>query len=140
MIHKHQATRQLKGIKLSNTCPELSHSFFADNTLFFINTSCMNCSTLARILETYCIISGQSANLDKSSIFFLANTPPEVKCMVGEILGIGAAADPGKYLGIPSIWGKTKHPSTSVHTGKSPGQGSRMEQIHTILCRTREDD
>ena len=29
--------------------------------------------------------------------------------MVSQILNIPEAADQGKYLGIPSIWGKTKH-------------------------------
>ena len=29
--------------------------------------------------------------------------------MVGSILGIPATEDPRKYLGISSIWGKTKH-------------------------------
>ncbi|KAK4268822.1 hypothetical protein QN277_022056 [Acacia crassicarpa] len=108
MISKSQVNKRLKGVKLSNGCPVLTHSFFADDALLYMHASRRNCMYLANILELYCAASGQVINLDKSSIFFSANTPPAVISMVSDILKIPVTEDPGAYLGIPSIWGKTK--------------------------------
>lgn len=74
-----------------------------------MNASAADCYNLARILQAFCLVSGQSINLDKSSLFFSTNTAEYIKEEVGRILGIQASTDPGKYLGIPSISGKTKH-------------------------------
>ncbi|KAK4274243.1 hypothetical protein QN277_017497 [Acacia crassicarpa] len=109
MLRRSQEDYFIKGVKLSHGCPELTHSFFADDALLFMRASRRNCNHLADILQLYCTASGQVINLDKSSIFFSSNTPEDVKNMVGSILGIPATEDPGRYLGIPSIWGKTKH-------------------------------
>ncbi|KAK4268485.1 hypothetical protein QN277_025138 [Acacia crassicarpa] len=109
MIRKSQESKLLMGIKLSNGCPELTHSFFTDDALLYMNANLSNCVTLFNILSQFCAVSGQVINLDKSSIFFTPNTPDDVMNVVGGILGIAATEDPGKYLGIPSIWGKTKH-------------------------------
>ena len=103
MINKNLTLKELKGIKLSNTCPELSHIFFADDALLFMSAESENCMKLAALLKLYCDASGQEANLDKSSVFFSPNTPEDIKSNVGQILGITEARNPGKYLGIPSI-------------------------------------
>ena len=65
------------------------------------------------IFNLYCEASGQSPNLDKSTIVFSNNTTLEVKDEVCQILGIPVAADQGKYLGIPNVWGKTKNHALS---------------------------
>ncbi|KAK4278800.1 hypothetical protein QN277_016598 [Acacia crassicarpa] len=108
MISKSQIDRRLIGIKLSNGCPVLTHSFFADDALLYMRASHRNCTALANILDLYCAASGQVINLDKSSIFFSTNSPPAVRAMVSGMLHIPSTEDPGTYLGIPSIWGKSK--------------------------------
>ncbi|KAK4258618.1 hypothetical protein QN277_005049 [Acacia crassicarpa] len=108
MITKSQIGKQLVGIKLSNGCPVLTHCFFADDALLFMRASHKNCAYLSNILSLYCAASGQVINLDKSSIFFSSNSSPAVRSMVCGVLHIPATEDPGTYLGIPSIWGKTK--------------------------------
>ena len=55
------------------------------------------------------IASGQEPNLEKSTIVFSANTPHASRLVVNQILKIPEDAGQGKYLGIPSIWGKTRH-------------------------------
>ncbi|KAK4255495.1 hypothetical protein QN277_008493 [Acacia crassicarpa] len=108
MISKSQISKQVTGIKLSNGCPVLTHSFFADDALLYMRASHRNCTYLAKILDLYCAASGQVINLDKSSIFFSSNSPLAVRTMVCGMLHIPATEDPGTYLGIPSIWGKSK--------------------------------
>ncbi|KAM2245975.1 hypothetical protein PS2_006977 [Malus domestica] len=59
-------------------------------------------------LLEYCLASGKSINYDKSSIFLSPNTPFLLANQVCTILKISASINPGKYLGLPLIWGKSK--------------------------------
>ena len=52
--------------------------------------------------------SGQKINTDKSSVFFSANTPEEMKAETLDILGPMQDSWHSKYLGLPSIIGKSK--------------------------------
>ena len=56
----------------------------------------------------YKAASGQKINTDKSSIFFSANTPEEKKVETLDILGPMQDSRHSKYLGLPSIIGKSK--------------------------------
>ncbi|GJT71196.1 hypothetical protein Tco_1030482 [Tanacetum coccineum] len=49
--------------------------FFADDSLFFLKASHIECGTLVSILNSYCEVSGQTVNFQKSSAFFSPNTP-----------------------------------------------------------------
>ena len=51
---------------------------------------------------------GQKINTDKSSVFFSANTPEEKKIDTLDILGPMQDSRHSKYLGLPSIIGKSK--------------------------------
>ncbi|XP_028765313.1 uncharacterized protein LOC114723286 [Neltuma alba] len=108
MIQKQVECGRLKGIKLASRCPVLSHCFFADDALLFMNAKRQNCRELKKILDGYCKASGQAINLEKSCIFFSKNICDAVKLDVYEELGIGDRMDPGRYLGLPMIWGKSK--------------------------------
>ena len=66
-------------------------------------------SLLMEILELYEAASGQKINTEKSSVTFSHNTSLETR---NEVLGIlGPMQDPrqGKYLGLPSVIGKSKN-------------------------------
>lgn len=52
--------------------------------------------------------SGQAVNLQKSCVFFNANTPRVVAEELGTVLGIPVVFDPMTYLGVPTIWGHLK--------------------------------
>lgn len=60
----------LKGIKLNRWCPVLSHPFFADDAIFFIEAKLQECLNLANILNQYCLATGQAINRNKSGISF----------------------------------------------------------------------
>ena len=53
--------------------------------------------------------SGQKINADKSSVFFSANTAEEKRNEILMILGPMQDSWHGKYLGLPSIIGKSKN-------------------------------
>lgn len=101
--------KSLKGIKLSRYCPILTHLLFADDSLFFILASTDNCKKLIDIINEYCAASGQMVNLSKSTIMFSPNTCPRIRDDICSQFNIPSTDNPGKYLGLPTIWGRSKH-------------------------------
>lgn len=108
MISKAVSSKGLKGIKLAKNCPDISHLFFADDSLFYMIANEKNCKMLVNIMEDYCRASGQKVSWSKSTLYFSPNTGKEAKERVCGILSVEEAKDPGKYLGLPSIWGRSK--------------------------------
>ncbi|XP_030929385.1 uncharacterized protein LOC115955407 [Quercus lobata] len=60
-------------------------------------------------IEQVMATSGQKINADKSSVFFSANTVEEKRNEILVILGPMQDSRHGKYLGLPSIIGKSKN-------------------------------
>ena len=63
---------------------------------------------MVEILKQYEAASGQQVNTDKSSVFFSHNTSFTMKEEVMDILGHMQHTRHGKYLGLPSLIGKSK--------------------------------
>ncbi|XP_062021040.1 uncharacterized protein LOC133737519 [Rosa rugosa] len=108
MLIKACNTQLLHPISLGQPGIEISHLFFADDSLFFLKETLQNCEHLSDILHTYCLASGQLINADKSSLYFSPNTRPEIIHFLSSILGMKVVTDPGKYLGLPTTWGRSK--------------------------------
>ncbi|XP_024155933.1 uncharacterized protein LOC112163903 [Rosa chinensis] len=98
----------LVGVKLTRSCPIISHLFFVDDALLFMKATLINCWRLIMLFNEYCTTSGQLINHDKSSIFFSPNTPDQMKRLMCALLRIVGVHTPGTYLGLPTIWGKSK--------------------------------
>ncbi|CAK9139865.1 unnamed protein product, partial [Ilex paraguariensis] len=63
---------------------------------------------LIRILQSYCVASGQSANFHKYGIIFFDNTFEEQKNFYSHLLGTQPLLHHAKYLGIPIAYGSSK--------------------------------
>ena len=98
----------LSGISICKGCPMVSHLFFADDSLLFCKATDRECRKLVEILELYEAVLGQKLNKDKSSVFFSHNTPQERRSEVIGILGPMQDTRHNKYLGLPSIIGRSK--------------------------------
>ena len=101
----------------------VTHLFFTDNSLPFCKASVYECQQLIDILQLYEATFGQKVNTDKSSIFFSRNTPEEVKNKVMSTLGPMSDSRHSKYLGLPSIIGKSK---TEVFTEIKERVGKKL--------------
>lgn len=112
-IYKAVSQNELLGVCLSRGSPILSHLFFADDALFFLKGTLLNCQQLSLIFKEYCIASGQLINIDKSSIYFSPNTPRQMSLLMCELLCFTEVLNPRIYLGLPTIWGKSKKTALS---------------------------
>lgn len=93
---------------MGQQCPSLSHIFFADDALLFAKAELPECQSLMKILDTNGNASGQTMNLDKSGIFFSSNLNTIDKQLICSFLNIPPLKDDAKYLGLPSLWGRSK--------------------------------
>ncbi|XP_062021341.1 uncharacterized protein LOC133737882 [Rosa rugosa] len=59
------------------------------------------------------VINGQLINTEKSSIYFSPNTPDQMVRLMCELLRIEVTYNPGTYLGLPTIWGRSKKAALS---------------------------
>ncbi|KAF7135390.1 hypothetical protein RHSIM_Rhsim08G0109800 [Rhododendron simsii] len=108
LIQRAIMNSSLNGVKIGQHCLSISHLFFADDLLLFWEATSFGCYAIDEILRKYEIASGQMVNREKSSLFFSPNTPADVKQGISEALNIRFENHGGKYLGLPSIIGRSK--------------------------------
>ncbi|KAL5567326.1 hypothetical protein UlMin_030490 [Ulmus minor] len=64
---------QLQGMQCGNFGPTISHLFFADNSLLFVEATPASCFTIKEVLSIYEAASGQLVNYSKSAVCFGAH-------------------------------------------------------------------
>ncbi|KAL8139423.1 LOW QUALITY PROTEIN: hypothetical protein V2J09_005444 [Rumex salicifolius] len=92
-----------KPIRLSRGGPLLSHICFGDDLILFVEASVAQIGVLRRVLENFCLASGQKVSLEKSKIFFSRNVSREKETLISNASGIASTRDLGKYLGMPIL-------------------------------------
>lgn len=107
-IHKDVATKELNGTKVARQTPQISHLFFADDSLLFSRANTTEARKILNILATYQQASGQVVNLDKSEASFSRNVSNEDKNMICEMMGVKAVEAQSRYLGFPVPFGRSK--------------------------------
>ncbi|KAM1606865.1 hypothetical protein PS1_028017 [Malus domestica] len=108
----------LAGVKMNMHFPVISHIFFVDDILLFLKANRQNCCSLVQLIDEYCAASGQAVNFQKSSVFFSSNTPYEVSRELGHILHMQVVNDPGTYLGVPALWGRSNRQGLAFIKGR----------------------
>ena len=109
LITRAAQNRESNGISISRGCPQVSHLLFVDDSLIFCCANSLECCKLIKILAMYEAELGQKINTDKSSVFFSLNASQETNGVVFDILGPMQNSRHSKYLGLPSIIGKSKN-------------------------------
>ncbi|CAN0846889.1 Putative ribonuclease H protein At1g65750 [Linum grandiflorum] len=108
IIEKGISSHALKGIKLRPHCPTLSHCLFADDTVIFGSASVDEVDIIMGTLSEYGVLTGQEVNMQKSSMFFSANTPEELRNAIRGRANFESDICHSKYLGVPTEWGRSK--------------------------------
>lgn len=98
----------LDGIQLSVNRPKLTYLLFADDRLVFLKNTLDNCRNISNLLRAYCLAYGQKVSLQKSTVYFSANTPMVLAQELSATLKMLIVENSGVHLGIPAVWGQTK--------------------------------
>lgn len=98
----------LDGIQISANGPKLTHLLFADDTLVFLKAITDNCRNMSNLLKAYWRASGQQVILQKSAVYFSVNIPMKMAQELNTNLEMPVVKDPGVYLGVPTVWGRSK--------------------------------
>ena len=108
LINNAAMNQRISGVSICRGCPKITHLFFADDSLLFCKANSQECQTLIDVLQLYEAASDQKINADKSLVFFSSNIPNDRRCEVLNMLGPMQDTRHKKYLGLPSIIGKSK--------------------------------
>lgn len=107
LSHKLKSS-SLQGIAISHWGLFISHLLFANDFIIFTRGSLREAEMLKRILQCYSKASHQTINLHKSSIIFSRNTPETIRSDISQILQIKELEGLNKYLGLPTIFPRSK--------------------------------
>ncbi|XP_072094057.1 uncharacterized protein [Arachis hypogaea] len=81
---------------------------FADDCILFAEAKEEELYQSILILNRYTDASGQKINLEKSGIVFGQQVSIQTRVNIEEIMGMQTWENPGKYLGLPAHWGRSK--------------------------------
>ena len=106
---RHAAEKQtIHGVAICRRAPRIFHLFFADDSLVFCRASLEECNELQRIFTIYEATSGQQLNKVKIALFFSKNTPRAIQEEIKSRFGAQVIRQHEKYLGLPSLVGRSK--------------------------------
>ncbi|CAM8914220.1 unnamed protein product [Rhodiola kirilowii] len=105
-INKSMLERKFGGLKICRDAPNISHLFFADDSLIFLKARASEADELLNILSEYEKLSGQKVNFLKSEICFSKNTNDDVRKAVKDLLNIKEVDCHSKYLGLQLVAGQ----------------------------------
>ena len=74
MLVKAKLERRINGVFICREAPKVTNLLFADDSLLFCQAIQNEREAIMEILQTYAKASGQSINLEKSSVYFSTNT------------------------------------------------------------------
>ncbi|CAM8976493.1 unnamed protein product [Rhodiola kirilowii] len=100
-LYSLQENKTISGIRICRGAPSISHLFFADDVLLLFKVEGNTASVIKSVLATYEQLSGQTVNLDKSTVVFSPNVPNEITTLFYDTFQVNIAACHGKYLGLP---------------------------------------
>ena len=98
----------IHGCQISPGAPILTRLLFVDDGFLFFKANTDEICAIKSLLQSYERLSGQSVNFQKSGIFFSANVHLDKKAEISTILGVFNDLRESKYLGLPSLIGRSK--------------------------------
>lgn len=99
LIQKEVDEGHWKTLRASRHGPGISHLFFADDLVLFVDSSCVQMRVIKKCLEDFTMASRQRINLEKSKVFFSPNFSKEEAAMISSESGIPTTEGLGQYLG-----------------------------------------
>ena len=113
--------------------PKLSHLFFADDLVLFAKTSLDQVAIISKVLDNFCLSLGHRISKEKTTVFFSRNTDRHVARQIGDEFGFKTMTDLGKYLGLPTIRGRTTRGTYSYLVDKLETCSTSYHTTHLSL-------
>ncbi|XP_038717940.1 uncharacterized protein LOC120011012 [Tripterygium wilfordii] len=103
LVRRAMASRALHGISICRGAPPISHLLFADDSLLFCKANLSEADEVLNLFALYERISGQSINLEKSSVHFSENISIHDQLALRYRLRMLGLHEDAKYLGLPAL-------------------------------------
>lgn len=97
----------ISGWRIFPTAPAISHLLFANDSFLFFKASNEEAARVKALLNEYKFLNGHAMNFQKSGVFFSANVRRDKQMEIAEVLGVYNDLGEGKYLGLPSLIGRS---------------------------------
>ncbi|XP_074289594.1 uncharacterized protein LOC141614747 [Silene latifolia] len=108
LIRQAVEAGSIHGIRVATNAPVVSHLLFADDSILFVKANQLEANRVKGILNRYEMASGQRVNYDKTTVSFSHCTTDERKRSIADCLGVEVVDEQGKYLGLPTVVGRSK--------------------------------
>jgi hypothetical protein len=122
LLRQAQAEKEVAGVSFGRGGPTVTHLLFADDSIVFLEANNGNVLALKRILQQYEESSGQRVNLQKSSIYFGKGSTAALRTSLKETIGIQCEALSERYLGLPTVVGRSKYGAFKHLSDRSRGK------------------
>ncbi|XP_074315228.1 uncharacterized protein LOC141651412 [Silene latifolia] len=114
MMRRAVENNTIHGIRVSPTAPAISHLLFADDSIFFVRATVEEAEAVNGILRRYETASGQLVSLDKTTVSFSKGVSDGRRDSVAERLGVSVIEEQARYLGLPTVIGRSKKVITDI--------------------------
>ena len=111
LIQQVVAVDDIKGFSLCRNGPQISHLFFANDTLLFCRAELKEVQIIQNLLKKYELASGQKINTDKTTLFFGKFVSLSSKNAIKNLLSVPEIKEYERYLGLLAVVGKNRRAS-----------------------------
>ncbi|MCH84159.1 ribonuclease H protein, partial [Trifolium medium] len=108
LISSAQENKLIHGVKIAPRAPEITHLFFADDSIMFCRATIDETEHMKMLISTYQQASGQLVNYHKSELIFSKKVNHSIKMAIHQILPMPMVDHFSKYLGQPTVIGRSK--------------------------------
>lgn len=109
MLNGAEQQRLIQGATITKGGTNINHLLFADDYILYSKATRSDWEKIQEILYTYEKRSGQTLNLQKSSILFSKATTESDKQQVIQATGSFIYGNYSNYLGLPALVGRSKY-------------------------------
>ncbi|XP_074318346.1 uncharacterized protein LOC141655153 [Silene latifolia] len=114
MLRRAVENQTIHGIRVSATAPAISHLLFANDSIFFVRATIHEADVVNDILRKYEAASGQLVSLEKTTVVFSGGVTQGQRDAVTARLGVEEVVDHARYLGLPTVVGRSKKVITDI--------------------------
>ncbi|KAL0444692.1 UNVERIFIED_CONTAM: hypothetical protein Slati_2191900 [Sesamum latifolium] len=108
LIRSAETEGAIQGVSVARSAPPISHLLFADDTLIFCQATREALTSLQQVLSIFEAALGLQINKHKSAMVFSRNVEEDNRAALTQILGISVVSKHEKYLGLPTVSGRSK--------------------------------